>query len=281
MPADKDLKRLIRARMARTGESYSTARRHTLARPAPQGPTAGEEGDRMQRTRFETGSEDGRRVVTAHDVPADYEDTMTLGLEFGVTFSAEAEPKRLVWEYPAGAPGWSDAARNWVADGPEVLDQKHGVRPARWEEGLTWIADVLDRIGADWFVIGSAALAVRGMDVRPGGLDVVVDEASADRIGPHVATGVLRPVIDTGGWEVATRSGLLFHGCIISIVGGMHDQRWPRPWDSAGRAALETVRWHDRPLRVPPLDAMLLQARSMARNDHVRAILRTRSVYLD
>lgn len=63
------------------------------------------------------------------------------------------------------APGWQDAARNWVADGPEMLDQKHGVRPADWEAGLAWIGDILDGIEADWFLIGSAALAVRGMDV--------------------------------------------------------------------------------------------------------------------
>jgi hypothetical protein len=276
MPADRDLKRVIRARMARTGESYSTARLNVLARPAPRGPSAGEEGDRMQGTTFETGIEDGRRLVAALDVPVHYEHTLVDGLEFGVTFTAEdvdAARRRFVWEYPADAPSWSDAARNWVADGPEMLDQKHGVRPADWEGGLAWIADILDGIGADWFLFGSAALAVRGMDVRPGGVDVALDEAGADRLGPHVGAGVLRPVIDTGGWEAATRSGLLFHGCTISVVGGLHDQDVPRPWDSAARAALTTVSWQDRTIRVPHLDAMLLQARAMRRNDHVRAIV--------
>jgi hypothetical protein len=283
LPADKDLKRLIRARMARTGESYSTARLHTLTRPAHRGPSAGREGDRMQTT-FEAGIADGRRLITALDVPGDYEHTLVHGLEFGVAFSAEeadTERKRFVWEYPADAPGWPDAARNWVADGPEMLDQTHGVRPADWEAGLAWIAGILDGIEADWFLIGSAALAVRGMDVRPGGIDVALDEASADRLGPHVGAGVLRPVIDSGGWEVATRSGLLFRGCIISIVGGLHDQRSPRPWDSAARATLETVTWQDRSVRVPTLDAMLRQARAMYRNDHVRAILAHNAHRLD
>jgi hypothetical protein len=301
MPADKDLKRLIRARMARTSESYSTARRHTLMRPgrqSRQGPSAGREGDPMQRTTFETGIEDGRRLVTARDVPTDYVYSLVEGLEFGITFTAEEAEEaegvgdaddagdgreadsgvetgscRFVWEYPAGAPSWPDAARNWVADGPEVLDQRHGVRPADWEGGLAWIAGILDGIEADWFLIGSGALAVRGMDVRPGGIDIALDEAGADRLGPHVGAGVLRPVIDSGGWEVATRSGLLFHGCSISIAGGLHDQEWPRPWDTAARAALETVTWRDRSLRVPPLRAMLVQARMMQRNDHLRAIL--------
>jgi hypothetical protein len=35
MPKNKDLKRLVRARMGKTGESYTTARRHLLAKQAP------------------------------------------------------------------------------------------------------------------------------------------------------------------------------------------------------------------------------------------------------
>src|SRR5262245_31249624 len=37
MPKNKDVKRLVRARMAKTGEAYTTARMHVLARRAPAG----------------------------------------------------------------------------------------------------------------------------------------------------------------------------------------------------------------------------------------------------
>jgi hypothetical protein len=36
MPTDKDFKRLVRARMGKTGEAYTTARAHL--RPPPAGP---------------------------------------------------------------------------------------------------------------------------------------------------------------------------------------------------------------------------------------------------
>jgi hypothetical protein len=45
----------------------------------------------MLRTRFETGIEDGRRVVAAFDVPADYGHSLLHGLEFGVAFAADAD----------------------------------------------------------------------------------------------------------------------------------------------------------------------------------------------
>ena len=259
MPAHKDLKRLIRARMARTGESYSTARLRIV------GPRAGTEGDHAMIVT--TGTEGGRRLVTLTDVPRAYTHNLVRGLGFA------RDGDRFTWEYPATAPGWEAAARNWERDGAEMLDQSHGVRPVDWEAGLAWIAAILDGLGADWFVIGSAAIAVRGLDVAPGNVDVAMDEASADRLMPLVADGVLKPIVPTDGWPVATRYGTLFHGCGISVIAGMLEQPGrPTLWDAAARASLDTVTWHDRPVRVPALPTQLMYARMMFRNDHVRAI---------
>ena len=36
MPLNKDLKRLVRARMSKTGESYTAARAHILAKSSPK-----------------------------------------------------------------------------------------------------------------------------------------------------------------------------------------------------------------------------------------------------
>ena len=214
-----------------------------------------------------TGIEDGRRLVSLTEVPRAYTHQLVRGLDFtrdGGTFT---------WEYPSDAPCWEAAARTWQRDGAEMLDQAHGVRPVDWEAGLAWIAPILDGLGADWFVIGSAAMAVRGLAVAPGGVDVAMDEASADRLMPHVADGVLQPIVDMGDWPVATRKGHLFQGCAIWIIAGMKEQPTrPTLWDGAARASLETVTWRDREVRVPPIELQLLYARMMFRNDHVRAI---------
>jgi hypothetical protein len=263
MPANKDLKRLIRARAAKTGESYSTARRHVLG--------AGAESEHAMQ--FDTSvGDDGRRLVVAVDPPADYVHMLVQNMDF--QFDATG---RLVWEYPSHAPGWDTAASNWKRHGPEMLDQIHGIAPVEWKTGLRWIADILDGISADWFLIGSASLAVRGIDIGPGGVDVAMDEASADRLAPHVEPGVMRPIVDPCDWPVATRWGRLFNTCIVEVIGGMHEQTFPRPWDAASRADLDTVEWDQRTIRVPNIQRMLLQARGMFRNDHVRAIIAHRA----
>jgi hypothetical protein len=158
-----------------------------------------------------------------------------------------------------------------------MLDQAHGVRPVDWEAGLAWIADTLDSAGADWWIVGSAALAARGVDVVPGNVDIAVDEAGAERVAPHLGEGVLKPIADTGGWVVATRSATLFRGSGISVIGGPLEQDHPTLWDASARAALDTVAWQGRDVRVPPLDLHVWYARGMFRNDQVRAIMAYRS----
>ena len=127
-------------------------------------------------------------------------------------------------------------------------------------------------MGADWFVIGSAAMAVRGLDVAPGGVDIAMDEAPRTGSFPGGRRGPA-PDRRPGGLAVATRYGTLFHGCAISVIAGMKEQPGrPTLWDAAARASLETVTWRDRPVPVPPLPLQLMYARMMFRNDHVRAI---------
>jgi hypothetical protein len=52
MPTDKDFKRLVRARMGRTGESYTTARSHLRPDPGRDGPLQGRHPDTAALTRL-------------------------------------------------------------------------------------------------------------------------------------------------------------------------------------------------------------------------------------
>jgi plasmid stability protein len=98
MQPNKDLKRLIRARAAKTGESYSTARRHVLR--------AGTEGEHAMQ--FDTSvGDDGRHLVVAMDPPADDIHVLVRNMDFQLDATG-----RPVWEYPAHASGWDTAARN-------------------------------------------------------------------------------------------------------------------------------------------------------------------------
>ena len=55
--------------------------------------------------------------------------------------------------------------------------------PAPWESSLSAFLSLVDGQNIDWWLIGSPALPVRGIVVKPRDFDFVVDEAGAKILG--------------------------------------------------------------------------------------------------
>lgn len=64
----------------------------------------------------------------------------------------------------------------------------------------------------EWWLYGSAALAVRGIEIMPGDIDVNVDDASL--AGELLDDVLVTPVEELDGW-VARRVGRAFCGAIV------------------------------------------------------------------
>jgi len=146
---------------------------------------------------------------------------------------------------------------NFARHLPEMLLQSARRRPARWGETL----DVfLERVGGSrlrWFLYGSGALAVRGMDVEPGDLDFWVDDA--ELAGTLFADLLVEPVTQMTGW-IADSGGRAFAGCLFEWIAGVHadvDEPEPHEQGPAAAARLELVRWHGHDVPVAPLDLQL------------------------
>jgi len=154
----------------------------------------------------------------------------------------------------------------------ELLDQTAGrVRP-RWEEAL---ATLLDRAGdVDWWLGGSAALAVRGIDVVPRDLDLVTSARGAEELARRLDDLLVEPLTVGEGW-IATHFARAFAGARIEWVGGVSaDAAGARDFGPAAEERLERVVWRGRELRVPPLDLQLASARARGLDERVAAIQR-------
>ena len=119
---------------------------------------------------------------------------------------------------------------------------------------------------------GSAALAVRGAPLTPGDLDLIVSGADSVRAGPAFL-GLVEPVT-SGYWPLSDWWGRAFCGARVEWAGGVRaaaDEPEPADFGPAAAARLETIRWRDWDIRVPPLR---LQRRvSAARGLAVRVAL--------
>jgi len=87
----------------------------------------------------------------------------------GLAFTEENG--RFVRSFPADAPGLHETYVRFKHTVDDVLDQASGRRIPPWEDALDAVATRLATVRADWFLVGTGALAARGIEVVPHDLD--------------------------------------------------------------------------------------------------------------
>lgn len=152
-----------------------------------------------------------------------------------------------------------------------MIRQSARQAPVDWETGLAEFVDRVEGSGLAWWLYGSGALAVRGIDIQPGDLDLAVDDPwLAGRLMDDL---LVEPVTDMTGW-IADAGGRAFHGALIEWIAGVHPTGIvpPHEQEPAAAALLETVEWQGRPIPVPPLGLALGVADRRGQADRVRLI---------
>lgn len=176
----------------------------------------------------------------------------------------ETALEQLWWERCAG--GWRrsfvcPAAQAAPAFGnlerllEPMLAQAAGLEPVPWQDALAEVCSRFGPAGVDWWLAGSAALAVRGAPLSPGDLDLIVSGPDSIRAGSLLADGLIEPVVH-GEWELSQWWGRAFVHARIEWAGGVTaaaDEPEITDFGPAAAAALQVVRWRDWDIRVPPL----------------------------
>ena len=161
---------------------------------------------------------------------------------------------------------------NFARHLPEMLLQSARRRPVPWWQALEVFLKRVESSSLRWFLYGSGALAVRGIDVGPGDLDFRVDDARL--AGTLFEDLLVEPVTAMTGW-IADSGGRAFSGCLFEWIAGVHaDVDHPDPQEQGPTAAarLERVRWHGHEVPVAPLDLQLAVNRRRGLTDRVRKI---------
>jgi hypothetical protein len=192
----------------------------------------------------------------------------------GVRKSAFAEQNgHWVRSFPADTPQLDRAWANFERLIEPWLRQAAGLDEVPWQEALAVVCQRLNDAEVDWWLVGSAALAVRGVAVTPGDLDLVVSGADARRVGDLLLDGLVEPVAPADWF--CDWWGRAVLGARVEWVGGLRpasDQPVVSDFGLVAAAHLEVVRWRSWEIRVPPLT--LQRAASVRRGlgDRVRLI---------
>ena len=101
-----------------------------------------------------------------------------------------------------------------------LLRQAAGAAAVPWEAALETVCGRLKSGGLDWWLCGSAALAVRGVRLTPRDLDLVVADADAIAVGDLLADGLIEPVC-RAGWPISNWWGRAFLHARVEWIGGV------------------------------------------------------------
>ena len=166
---------------------------------------------------------------------------------------------------------------NWHSHGEEIVLQAAGLKPVPWADALRSFMSAVDGSGVWWFLVGSAALAVRELDAGPGDLDIATDAMGIERLREILSDHVLSPVHDTRGWLICEYMLRAFMHARIEIVGNVRpgvDDPQPRPFGPEAASRIEHVAWEGLEVPVAPLDLQLVDELSRGRRHHPAQILR-------
>jgi hypothetical protein len=140
----------------------------------------------------------------------------------------------------------------------EIVLQMARVLPVPWDEALELLFRRIGGARVDWWLTGSAALAVQGVDVAPRDLDLVTDDDGAHALAELLEDALVEP-LQPADW-FCRWWGRAFLGARVEWVGGVGpaaDEPEPSDFGLVAAASLEAVSWRGHILRVPPLELQL------------------------
>lgn len=160
-------------------------------------------------------------------------------------------------EYPADTPGLEICWRNFSNCAERMVCQAARLGPVPWRETLRELCRRASDLQSEWWLTGSAALAVRGVSIEPGDVDLVCSDRGAVALGTVFADALIEPVVRIGTGWISDYWGRAFLEARLEWIGSPKpgvDSPLPSDFGPAAAARLETVTWEGWQLRVPPLD---------------------------
>jgi hypothetical protein len=155
-----------------------------------------------------------------------------------------------------------------------LLRQTARLEPAPWQRALRQTANRLDAAGVEWWLTGSAALAVRGVDLAPRDLDLVVSDDGAAAATAALDDALIEPTVAVEG-GFCRWFGRAWVGARVEWVGGVtaiSDEPAPTDFGLVAAASLDAIRWDGLTIFVPALELQRAVSERRGLPDRVRLI---------
>jgi hypothetical protein len=155
-----------------------------------------------------------------------------------------------------------------------LLRQTARLEPVPWQNALREAVRRLDDGGVEWWLTGSAALAVRGIPAVPRDLDLVVSDHGAAGAATALHDVLIEPAVPVEGW-FCRWWGRAWIGARVEWVGGVTetaDEPLPTDFGPVAASSLERIAWDGITIAVPPLELQRAVSERRGLTDRVRLI---------
>jgi len=178
--------------------------------------------------------------------------------------------------YPVGSAHLDRIYQNFTRYAEEMILQMAGIHSVPWEQALHAFLQRVDQENIAWWLVGSTALAVRGLDIIPHDIDLSVDDEGAHKLGKILLDYLIEPIQDSRGW-ISNWFGRAFLHARIEWVGGVDpkvDDDEITDYGPLAASHMETVFWQGYQIHIPPLDLQLEVSERRGLTDRVEKIKR-------
>ena len=154
-----------------------------------------------------------------------------------------------------------------------MLRQHAALEPMPWQRVLHRLATCLGD-DVDWCLVGSGALAVRGIEVEPRDIDAVVAERDVERVASRLRDHLVEGITETDDWIARWFCRAFLDGRVECIAGIPEWVDTPAPSDFGPTAwsRRERIDWRGLDLAVPPLDLQLAVSRRRGMTERAKRI---------
>lgn len=162
----------------------------------------------------------------------------------------------------------------YLKNAEEMFSQLGYFSLVPWENALFDFAKMLEKHEVSWWLTGSCAACIRGIEMDPHDVDIMIDSKDIMKINEIFKDYIIEPIVDTKGW-LTKDFGVLFLHARIDIATDPHpclDEPEPIDCGPVARQNLEEVIWRGIKVRVPPIGLQLNANRRRGRIERVKLI---------
>ena len=182
--------------------------------------------------------------------------------------------KGYIKKYPKKSKYIEKMKRRYYENAQLMFDQLGYFSDVPWEMALKSFCQIINGKDINWWLTGSCATCIRGIELNPHDLDIMIDSKNVDELTELFSNYLIEPIINTDGWLTKDFGVIFLHARIdiASDPAAILDEPEPIDCGPYAQSNLEVLDWAGFKIKVPPLELQLTVNRKRGRLDRVEKI---------